>query len=254
MKGRLLWVAPLLGVIGFLLAWEVLVRLFDVPAFQLPAPSRILAHLADDPAFYLRNAWVTFREAALGLLVAFAVALTLAVAAAHVPALERALHPVVVLIQVTPVIAYAPAVVIWLGAGILPILVLTVLVSFVPFFFNGVAGLLTVDPAALELLHSVKARRREILWRLRLPHAVPYLLAAARIAVGLALIGAVLGEFFALVDEGLGVAIKKAQAFNDVDQLWGSIFTLAALGSLMIGAVDLLGRTVFRWHTEPGTR
>lgn len=248
------WLAPVVGVAGFLLAWELLVRGFDVQAFELPAPSRVLAHLADDPSFYARNAWVTFREAALGLALAFVAALVLAIVAAQVPFVERALHPVVVLVQVTPVIAYAPAVVIWLGAGMAPILLLTVLVCFVPFFFNGVTGLLSVDPATLELLESVNARRHEILWRLRLPHAVPYLLAAARIAVGLALIGAVLGEFFALVDEGLGVAIKKAQAFNDVDQLWGAIFTLALLGSLMIGALDLLERAVLRWHTPTPTR
>ena len=97
------------------------------------------------------------------------------------------MQPVAVLIQVTPIIAYAPAFVIWLGPGLKPILAITTLVCFVPFLFNAVTGLRSVDPATHELLRSVDANGREIFWRLRLPHALPYLFAAARIAVGLAL-------------------------------------------------------------------
>ncbi len=254
MSFRLRWVAPAVGILGFLLGWQLLVRLFDVPENLLPAPSEILRNLAEDPSFYARNAWVTLREALLGFSIAAVLGLAVAVAASLTPFVERALQPLVVLLQVTPVIAYAPAVVIWLGFGFRPIIVITVLVCFVPFFFNGVTGLLSVDPAALELLRSVDASPREIFWRLRLPHALPYLFAAARIAVGLSLIGAVLAEFFAVVPDGLGVAIKKAQAFNDVLQLWASIFTLALLGAVMILLLGVLERKLLRWHASQAAR
>ena len=214
--------------------WELAVVVFDIPAFELPPPSRILEAIADDPSFYLRNAWVTGREAMLGFALALLLALLAGTVMTYSRFLERAVQPVAVLIQVTPIIAYAPAFVIWLGAGIKPIIAITTLVCFVPFLFNAVAGLRSVDPATLEVLRSVNANGREIFWRLRLPHALPYLFAAARIAVGLALIGAVLGEWFALVDEGLGVAIRKALNFNDVDQLWGSILVLGFLGGSML--------------------
>ena len=120
--------------------------------------------------------------------------------------------PLAVLIQVTPIIAYAPAIVVWLGFGLKPILVITSLVCFVPFLVNSVAGLRSVDPNLLELARSVDARKRVVFWRLRLPSALPFLFSAARIAVGLALIGAVLGEFFAGTPAGLGYAVKIAQA------------------------------------------
>ena len=124
---------------------------------------------------------------------------------AHSPFIERASLPLAVLIQVTPIIAYAPAIVIWFGFGLKSILVITSLVCFVPFLVNSVAGLRSVDPNLLELARSVDARRRVIFWRLRLPSSLPFLFSAARIAVGLALIGAVLGEFFGS-KEGLGYA------------------------------------------------
>jgi NitT/TauT family transport system permease protein len=251
---RLRWLAPAVGVVGFLVAWQLLVRVFDVPENLLPAPSAILHNLAGDPGFYARNAWITLREALLGFAIAAVLGLAVAVLASLNAFVERALQPLVVLLQVTPIIAYAPAVVIWLGFGFKPIIVITVLVCFVPFFFNGITGLLSVDPATLELLQSVDASRREIFWRLRLPHALPYLFAAARIAVGLSLIGAVLGEFFAVVPGGLGVAIKKAQAFNDVLQLWASIFTLALLGAVMILLLGTVERKLLRWHASQATR
>jgi NitT/TauT family transport system permease protein len=167
--------------------------------------------------------------------------------------LERAVQPVAVLVQVTPIIAYAPAFVIWLGAGLKPIIAITALVCFVPFLFNAVAGLRSIDPATHELLRSVNASGREIFWRLRLPHALPYLFAAARIAVGLALIGAVLGEWFALVDVGLGVAIRKALNFNDVDQLWGSILVLGFMGGAVLLVLSLLERVALHWHPSQVT-
>jgi NitT/TauT family transport system permease protein len=171
---------------------------------------------------------------------------------AHSPFIERASLPLAVLIQVTPIIAYAPAIVIWFGFGLKSILVITSLVCFVPFLVNSVAGLRSVDPNLLELARSVDARRRVIFWRLRVPSSLPFLFSAARIAVGLALIGAVLGEFFAGSTEGLGYAIKTAQArpIQLIDQLWGSIFVLGLMGgvaTLLIGAIE---RVVLHWHSS----
>jgi NitT/TauT family transport system permease protein len=246
-------VAPVVGLVAFFGVWQLLVTVFDVPAFELPAPSRILEGIAADPSFYLHNAWVTGQEAFLGFALALLLALVAGTAMTYSRFLERAVYPVAVLIQVTPIIAYAPAFVIWLGAGLKPILAITTLVCFVPFLFNAVAGLRSVDPATHELLRSVDANGREIFWRLRLPHALPYLFAAGRIAVGLALIGAVLGEWFALVDEGLGVAIRKALNFNDVEQLWGSILTLGFLGGVALIVLGLVERVALHWHPSQVT-
>ncbi len=252
-RPQLLWLAPVVGVVTFFGLWQAFVVVFDVKKFVLPAPLDIVRHLADDPGFYVRNARSTLWAATAGFALAFVLALAGATVMAHSRFVERAVLPLAVLVQVTPIIAYAPAVVIWLGFGFKPILVLTSLVCFVPFLINGVSGLRSVDPNVLELARSVDASRREILVRLRLPSALPFLFSAARIAVGLALIGAVLGEFFAGVNQGLGYAVKVAQARNLTDQLWGSIFVLGLLGSVATLLISALERLTLHWHSSQRT-
>ena len=244
---------PIVGVGGFLLLWQLLVTVLDIQQFELPAPWPILQHIASDPWFYISNARVTLWEAFLGFWLGLAGALAAATVMAHSRFVEQAITPLAVLVQVTPLIAYAPALVIWLGFGMKPILVGTALVCFVPFLFNAVVGFRSIDPATHELLRSVDASKWEVFRRLRVPHALPYLFSAARIAVGLALIGAVLTEFFAGVTSGLGWAVKVAQSRNLALQLWGSIFVLAFLGAAGIFLIGVLERVVLRWHSSQDT-
>ena len=243
-------IAPAIGVVVFLAFWQVSTQLFDIQKFVLPRPADILSGIKDDPGFYIRNARVTLWEAFLGFAIAFVLAIIGATLMAHSRFIERAVTPLAVLIQVTPIIAYAPAVVIWLKFGIKPILVLTSLVCFVPFLINGVTGLRSVDPNLLELARSVNASKREVFWKLRLPSALPHLFAAARIAVGLALIGAVLGEFFAGVSSGLGYSVKYAQSHFLTLQLWGSIYVLALVGSVAILLINGLEKLTLHWHSS----
>jgi NitT/TauT family transport system permease protein len=254
-RGR--WVrsvlAPLVGVLTFLGLWQFLVWAFDIQEYLLPAPTEIFRHIFSDLSFYWDNARTTLWEASLGFLIALVLALAAATVMAHNRFVEQASLPLVVLIQVTPIIAYAPAIVIWLGFGLKPILVITSLVCFVPFLVNAVTGFRSIDPATHELMRSVSASRREVFFRLRVPHALPYLFSAARIAVGLALIGAVLGEFFAGVTSGLGYAVKVAQARSLILQLWGSIYVLGFLGAVAVLLVSGLERLVLRWHSSQVT-
>jgi NitT/TauT family transport system permease protein len=241
-------VAPLIGLVLFFLAWQLVVIIFGVKEFELPRPTAIFRHIFSDLGFYERNARTTLWEATLGFLIALVLALTAATVMAHSRFIEQAALPLVVLAQVTPIIAYVPAVIIWVGYGLEPILVITSFVCFVPFVLNAVTGLRAVDPAALELMRSVKASKREEFFVLRVPHALPYLFSAARIAVGLALTGAVLGEFFAAGNGGLGYAIKVAQNHSLVLQLWGSTFVLGFLGAIAVLGLSGLERVVLRWH------
>jgi NitT/TauT family transport system permease protein len=245
--------APMVGVVGFLAVWQLLVWAFDIKQFELPTPSEILRHLWSAPSFYFRNARSTLWEALLGFVLGLVSALIGATIMAHSRFVEQAVLPLAVLIQVTPIIAYAPAVVIWLGFGLKPILLITSLVCFVPFLFNAVTGFRSIEPATHELLRSVNASRREVFLRLRVPSALPYLFSAARIAVGLALIGAVLGEFFAGVSSGLGYAVKTAQNRNLTLQLWGSIYVLAFLGAVAITFISMAERVALRWHSSQTT-
>jgi NitT/TauT family transport system permease protein len=244
-------VAPVIGVVVFLVGWQLAVKGFDIKRFVLPTPTDVLRGINSDKAFYIRNARTTMWEAFLGFGLAFVLAMLAATVMAHFRFVERAVSPLVVLVQVTPLIAYAPAVVIWQGFGLKPILIMTSLVCFVPFLINGVAGLRSVDPNLLELAHSVDAGAREIFFKLRMPSALPNLFSAARIAVGLALIGAVLGEFFSGVNQGLGYAVKVAQARPNLYlQLWGSVFVLALIGTAAVFIISTVERFTLRWHAS----
>jgi len=246
--------APVVGLAVFFGLWELLVRAFSVEAFILQKPSTIFSNLSGARSLYWSNGLVTLREAALGFVTGLLVALVVATPMALSRFVEHAVQPVAVLIQVTPIIAYAPAVVIWQrGSTARSVLVLTTIVSFVPFLFAAVTGLRSVDPATLELLRSVDASGPEIYRRLRLPHALPYLFAAGRIAVGLSLIGAVLGEWFALADNrrgGLGALIKSASNQNNAPELWAATLALAIIGGLAVWMLTILERVLLRWHSS----
>jgi NitT/TauT family transport system permease protein len=218
----------------------------------VPAPSRILREIIDHPDLYWKAALPTIREAAFGLAIALAVALPVGSLLAHSRLAERAAWPVIVLFMVTPVVAYAPAMVVWLGFGTKPILMVVVLISAPPLILGTVSGLRSVDPATLELLESVNASRREVFVKLRFPSALPQLFTSGRVAVTLALVGALLGEFFAGVTEGLGWMISRSQA-NPIAAalpLWACVFVLAAIGTAAFALVAVLERALLRWHSS----
>jgi NitT/TauT family transport system permease protein len=242
--------APLIGLAAFLAAWEALVRITDTKPFVLRNPTKILAELADAPRSYLSASLVTGREALVGLLLALSISLVIGAVLAASRFLEDAAQPVLTLILVTPWVAYISSVVLWLGRGTRPILFVTTLVCIPAFVFATVTGLRSADPLARELLHSVDARRLEIIWRLSLPSALPSIFSAARFNAGLALAAAYFTEGGALVNRGLGAIGRKAASFNEGDPLWAAIFCTAALGMIGLGLIGALERLVLRWHSS----
>lgn len=242
-------VAPVAGLLVFFGLWEGLVRLLGVKPFVMPGPWRILRTLADAPGFFWHEGMVTAREAATGLAIALALALVAAVPMARRRSVERAGQPVALFVQVIPLVCYAPAFVIWMGPGFRPIAAVSALVCFVPLLYNLTAGLRAADPDARDLLHSAGASRFEILRHVEIPSALPHLFAGLRTSVGLALIGAVLSEWFALVSHGLGRQIQKGMAGASAPLVWGCAFALGALGSASLALLALLERLLV-----PGAR
>lgn len=245
--------APLAGAFGlvmFLLLWELLVAAFDVKPYVLRAPSAILAELADTPGVYARAALVTGWHALVGLAIALAAALVLGTLLAASRFAEEAAAPVLTLVLVTPWVAYISSVVLWLGAGTRPVLFVVAFVSLPAFTFAMVTGLRSADPAAQELLRSVDASAGEILWRLRLPSALPTLMSTARYSLGLALAAAYFAEGAALSNQGLGAIGRRAQAFNEGDPLWASILCTALLGALGLALITVAERILLRWHAS----
>ncbi len=228
--------------------WQIGVEASHPPAIELVAPSSVFAALWRDPGSFASNAWVTVREAFWGFLIAFGVAIVAAVLMAHSKIMDRALSPLVVLLQVTPVLALAPPLVLWLGFGPQPKIVVAALITFVPLVANATVGFRAIDPETLEVLRSVNATRTEIFFRLRVPHSVPYLVAAVRVCVGLALIGAVVAEFVGTgASAGLGYLMLQATDLDNTSVLWAAIFTLIFIGIVLVGIVQIVGSRLTKW-------
>lgn len=246
--------APFVGIVGFLAVWEAVVRLGDVRPFVLRAPSRIVAYLADHFGDYASAARVTTQHALIGTAIGLLFALIIGSGMAASRFAEHAAQPVLTLLQVTPFVAYIASVVLWLGSGTRPAVFIVALVCMPAFAFATVDGMRSADPAARELLASVDASRWEVLWRLRLPSAIPSLFTTARYNVGLALIASYLVEGGNFANEGLGAIGKRASALNEGDALWGAIFAMAILGTIALLLLSLLQRLVMGWHVSQRTR
>lgn len=248
LRSVLLTIAPVVGLLSVFVGWEAYVRIMDLRPLTLPRPSDIFLHVIDNPGFYWENGLVTFQEAAIGFVLAFFAAVVVASVMAHSRFMERAGLPVIVLIQSTPIAVLVPVFLLWFGFSPWPKILTAALFAWVPFVANALTGLRAIDPDTHELLRSTNASSWEIFWRLRVPHALPYLFSAARICIGLALVGAVIGEFFNS-SEGLGNAARVGQSQPALNQqLWGSVFVLAFMGVVAVLILATIERRVLRWH------
>lgn len=242
--------AGAVGVVVFIVIWELAVAALSIRPFVLQAPSAIIAEILDDPGLYLGEAVITARDALIGLCLGLIAAAIVGAVLASWRFVEHAAQPVLIIILVTPWVSYFVSLVIWLGGGSRPVIMLISLVTFPVLTFAVTAGLRSADGATRELLRSVDARPWEVLVRLRVPSALPTVFATGRYAIGLALAAAYFGEGGNLRNEGLGALGRSAANFNDAAVLWATIATTALLGIVLLIAVVLLERIVLHWHVS----
>ncbi|HVV31574.1 MAG TPA: ABC transporter permease [Mycobacteriales bacterium] len=217
--------------------------------YVIPQLQQIFGQLWDRPDFYWRNMLVTLRESVVGAGCGVGAAFLLAVIMTHVRVVERALMPLAIIVNVTPVIAVAPGLVVAFGFGLTPKYIITAVIVFFPFLINALVGLRSVDRMTLAVFRTLHASTLEILWRLRLPSSVPFLFAAARICLPLSVIGAVAAEFVAAGEaRGLGTVIATSASTSDLRTIYASVFTLSLLGLVLSALVVLLERCVMAWH------
>ena len=239
--------AVLLGI------WELVVAARHVPPYVLPAPSAILNALTGNFSSLMASLWSTLTVTLEGFLAALVAGVALAVAFSQSRWIERALYPYAVVLQVTPVVAIAPLILIWVGFEHInaALALIAALVAFFPILSNTTLGLKSVDFNLVDLMRLYGATRWQILWRLRLPAALPYLLGAMKIAGGLALIGAVVAEFVAGSGTATGLAWRIVEAGNrlEIATMFAALTLLALLGIAIFAAFSLLEWALLhRWH------
>jgi len=240
-----------LGGVALIAFWEAFVRIRDVRKFVLLPPSEIASTFAETPSFYLKATAITAWHLGLGLAISLVLSLAIGAALAASRRLEHASQPLLVLILVTPWVAYINSVVLWVGRGNPSIVFLVSLVTVPAFVYATVSGMRGAEPAARELFASVDATRWEVLWRLRLPSAIPSILTALRINLGLGLGAAYFAEgSFNQVGNGLGEVGKRAAANNQGALLWTTILCTAVLGITVQVVVVLVERWLLHWHVS----
>lgn len=240
------WLPAVVAFALLIVAWKLVA---NHDSYLLPEPRQTLLLLWHQPGLYLHNAGATLAEALIGLGIGFGAGSVLAVAMSEVRLLERALLPLAVALNVTPVVAIAPALVVAFGFGRTPKVIVTAVIVFFPVLINGIVGLRSADPEVLDVLRSLDARRWEVLWWVRLPSALPYLFAAARVTLPLSVVGAVVAEFAAPGSgAGLGTLITQASNVSELDRVYAAIIVLAVMGLALTVIIMLLERWVLAWQ------
>ena len=245
--------APLALVLLFLVAWQVaaetgfLADTLGLDPLLVPSPSEIATALFEDRAILAENALVTLTEVVVGFALAMVIGVGAAVLLHLNEPLRRAAYPVVVASQTIPVIVIAPILVVWFGYGIGPKLAVIALICFFPIAVNTLDGLRSVPRDLIDMMRSLDAGRWRILADVELPAALPYLFSGAKIAVAVAVIGAVFGEWVG-ASSGLGYLMLQDNAQLETARLFASVFLLSALALLLFGLVAALERLSIRWR------
>ncbi len=237
----------LILICAIVIVWEVAVFLVGWPSYLVPRPSAVVQRLAANPGFFLTQGGITLAEALTGLAVGAGGAFVIGAAMAHWRLLERALLPLAIVVKVTPVVTIAPLLILWFGFGPTPKVIIAAILTFFPMLIASVSGLRSVDPAAYDVLRSLGASPRQVFFALRLPSALPMVLAGAKVCATLSIIGAVVAEWVG-ADRGLGRAILLANTNLDTPTVFAGVVTLGLMGVLLVAALSLIERHVLFWH------
>lgn len=244
--------APLAIVICGLAAWEIAARwevladLLRIEPFLIPAPTEVAEALWEDRGLLAEDTWVTAQEVLLGFAVSAILGAAFATALHLSETLRRAFYPLVVASQTVPIIVVAPILVVWFGFGIVPKIAIIALICFFPITVNTLDGLRSVDPELTKLMRTLDGGRWQTFRRVEAPSALPGFLSGAKIAVAVAVIGAVFGEW-AGADSGLGHLMLVASSQLLTARMFAAMVVLSALAIVLFGLLAALERRIAWW-------
>ena len=252
------WALPALVLLGLLAGWELLVRAAEIPAYTLPAPSLVLQTLVAHFGSLAGSWWVTVKITLGALALACAGGVLIAAAFALSPTLERALFPVAVVLQVTPIVAVAPLILIYVESTTAALLLCAWIVAFFPILSNTVIGLRAADANLRDLFRLYRATPWQRLRLLRLPAALPYFVAGLKISGGLSLIGAVTAEMVAGAagrETGLASRILEASFRTETPKMFAALALLVLTGVAIFALFNALSRWLLGpWHASESNR
>jgi len=237
---------PVIGLIAILVVWQGYVHFSGISRIVLPSPFDIVKVSVQRYDLLLSETWPTVVETVLGFALALVIGIPLAVCVANSRLLNLALYPILVATQSVPKVAIAPIILVWFGLGMQSKLAIAFLVAFFPVVVDTATGLRATPTGLLELARSLRASHWQVFARVQMPAALPFIFAGAKVAITLAVIGAVIGEFVGSVN-GLGNLLLTANSQMDGPLAWAALIWLSALGILMFAAVALAERLAMPW-------
>jgi NitT/TauT family transport system permease protein len=232
-----------------IVAWQWLLPLLGIERYLLPPLSDVLEAFWDSHTELLRGAWITFREAVAGFVLGSSLAFASALVLARWRPLGNALMPYMIAASAVPIVAFAPITNAWFGTlSMWSKVVIAAVLCFFPVLVNTLRGLTSVRPESLELMSSYAAPQRVVFSHVRIPNSMPFVFSALKIACVLAMIGAVVGDYFGGSTEALGVQIVSSVSLAQYETAWAAILVASVLGIAFYAAVALAERIVLSWH------
>lgn len=255
MKRRKAWrnaLSPLIAVLLLLAIWEGAVYAFSIPQYLLPAPSKVLAEIAQHARILTIHAKATLIVILVGFTVSVSIGIPLALAVSFSPFFYRTIYPIIVFSQVIPKIAIAPLFVIWFGFGFLPKVLIAFLVSFFAIVIQSIVGFTSLRPEPVRVALSMGAGPVDLFLKVRLPHALPNIFAGLKMAMAASAIGAIVGEFIA-AQQGLGYLVLVANGELNTPLAFAGMLLLSFMGIALYFAVETVERLTIGWHVSQRT-
>ena len=244
-------VLPAATFVALIGLWWLATIVFDWPSYIVPTPLEVADVIVDRWSFLIDNFWTTLGEALLGFALAIAIAVPFAVAITYSRVLELTIYPALVALNAVPKIAIAPLLVIWMGFGLGPKVVMVVLICFFPIVISTTTGLKSTPAELVELSRSLPSSALQEFVRFRFPWSLPYVFVGLKVAITLAVIGAVVGEFVGAT-KGLGYVIVASGQTADTTLAFAAVVLLSAMSILLFYGVALVQRIVVPWSEEQG--
>jgi NitT/TauT family transport system permease protein len=245
-RTALLWIPPLLTFAALIGLWHLATIVFGWKEFIVPTPADVAQALWDARDQLPNHVWTTLLETLEGYGLAIGIAVPLAIAIAYSTILERSIYPVLVAINAVPKIAIAPILILWMGFGPGPKIVMVFLICFFPIVLSTATGLQSTPLEFSELIRSLSANHLQMFWKVRFPAALPHIFVGLKVAITLAVIGAVIGEFVG-ASEGLGYVIIFSQGQAQTPLAFGAIVLLSVLSIVLFYAVVAAERLLIPW-------
>ena len=243
------WIKPLFFLLFLGIGWDLVIRLFHIPAYQVPTPLAVLDTLWTDWPKLLAEAVPTTSATVQGFILSALFGIPISMLIVSSRTVESYVYPLLVFSQSIPKIAIAPLFVVWFGFGMVPKVLSAFLLGFFPVVVSAVQGFKSVEPDMLDLARAMEANRWQIFHMVRLPHALPAIFSGLKVSITLAVVGAVVGEFVGS-NSGLGVVLQRSIGNFELPTMFAALFVLSLIGVVLFWILDVIERLAIPWHAS----